>query len=128
MKQNLHLKQIWNRLEALTASESNHAAYRQSLHTINPPCVPFLGLYLTDLVFLDDGNADTVQVGDQAFINFDKRYKTCAIVREIQQYQQTAYALKEWPQLMKYLCRTSHLLDDNHMYKQSLAIEPRAAA
>ncbi|KCV73111.1 hypothetical protein H696_00655 [Fonticula alba] len=34
--------------------------YRNALRTCNPPCIPYLGLYLTDLTFMCDGNPDTV--------------------------------------------------------------------
>lgn len=34
-----------------------------------------LGVYLTDLTFIEDGNKDTTKAGDKELINFDKRYK-----------------------------------------------------
>ncbi|CAG8769421.1 2943_t:CDS:2, partial [Ambispora leptoticha] len=76
-------------LEALNRimnSTKNFSDYRETLHSVNPPCVPFLGVYLTDLTFIEDGNPDTLKK-DRALINFSKRMKTAEVIREIQQYQ-----------------------------------------
>jgi hypothetical protein len=43
---------------------------RDAVHQANPPLVPYLGVYLSDLTFIEDGNADTVHNG---LINFDKQ-------------------------------------------------------
>ncbi|KAJ1822634.1 Ras guanine nucleotide exchange factor bud5 [Coemansia sp. RSA 2598] len=42
-------------LEAMN-SDHNYANYRELLRKSQPPLLPFLGLYLTDLTFLEDGN------------------------------------------------------------------------
>ncbi|KAJ2157950.1 Ras guanine nucleotide exchange factor bud5 [Coemansia sp. RSA 552] len=42
-------------LEAMDP-DRNYTNYRTLLRNSNPPLLPFLGLYLTDLTFLDDGN------------------------------------------------------------------------
>jgi len=58
--ENVH-KKTTQTLEALVAamhSQKSYAAYRELLHTCNPPLVPYLGVYLTDLTFIDDGNQD----------------------------------------------------------------------
>ncbi|KAJ2658973.1 hypothetical protein IWW48_003771 [Coemansia sp. RSA 1200] len=44
------------RLHEALDSDHNYANYRSVLHRSQPPLLPFLGLYLTDLTFLDDGN------------------------------------------------------------------------
>ena len=45
--------------------------YRNHLHTLNPPCVPYVGVYLTDLTFLEDGNPDLIE----GLISWSKRAK-----------------------------------------------------
>jgi hypothetical protein len=44
---------MWNGLQQLMAPQSNCASYRVALHSCQPPCVPYIGVYLTDLTYLD---------------------------------------------------------------------------
>jgi hypothetical protein len=45
-------------LGELVSANKSFKVYRDTLHGINPPCVPYLGVYQTDLTFIDQGNPD----------------------------------------------------------------------
>ncbi|TXT13115.1 hypothetical protein VHUM_01516 [Vanrija humicola] len=47
-------------IEVILDRNKNFANYKEMLKTINPPCVPFFGFYLSALVFIEDGNKDFV--------------------------------------------------------------------
>jgi len=94
------------------------------LHIVNPPCVPFLGVYLKDLTFVADGNDDFIK--GTPLINFGKRVKTANIIREIQQYQSVPYPLQPVPELQDYIITNMQSARDvNEMYSLSLTLEPR---
>ena len=40
--------------------KSNYKAFRELLATCTPPCLPYLGTFLTDLTFIEEGNPDTM--------------------------------------------------------------------
>lgn len=40
-------------LEAIMGMEGSFKVYRQTLVEATPPCVPYIGVYLTDLVFIE---------------------------------------------------------------------------
>ncbi|KAK0519441.1 cell division cycle- protein, partial [Tilletia horrida] len=107
------------------SSTKNFAYYRDLLHKLNPPCVPFLGVWLTDLTFIEDGNPDRLKT-DNRLINFNKRQKTAEIIREIMIYQSTLYNLTPVPQIQDYLeqvlvpSKTQDL-----MFDQSEKLEPK---
>ncbi|KAF9184151.1 hypothetical protein BGZ51_003515 [Haplosporangium sp. Z 767] len=111
-------------LQAVTAPAKNWGDYRQELHSANPPCVPFVGVYLTDLVMIQDGNPDTLK-GTDHHINFYKRVSTAEVIREIQQYQSVPYCLTVVPEIQAYIRRG---LDQSKsvtgLYDMSLALEP----
>ncbi|PUU76882.1 ras guanine nucleotide exchange factor domain-containing protein [Tuber borchii] len=112
-------------MNTLMGATMNFAEYREMLHIVNPPCVPFLGVYLKDLTFVADGNDDFIK-GDQNLINFDKRVKTANIIREIQQYQSVPYPLQPVPELQDYIISNMQSARDvNDMYNLSLSLEPR---
>ncbi|KAK8854953.1 hypothetical protein IAR55_003693 [Kwoniella newhampshirensis] len=50
-------------LDRTLDSSKNFANYKDLLKTINPPCVPFFGFYLSALTFIEDGNKNFIQPG-----------------------------------------------------------------
>lgn len=42
---------------------------RDALHRCDPPCIPYLGLYLTDLSFIEEGTPNFTEEG---LLNFSK--------------------------------------------------------
>lgn len=112
-------------LQALTSSAKNWADYRAELHSVNPPCVPFVGVYLTDLVMIEDGNPDFLRKTDN-HINFYKRVSTAEVLREIQQYQSVPYCLTIVPEIQTFIRRgMDNAKVVTELYDMSLALEPR---
>lgn len=112
-------------MRELIASTKNFSRYREALHAAQPPCIPFLGVYLTDLTFIEDGIASVVK-NNTELINFTKRTKTAEVIRDIQQYQNVPYTLTEVPELRDWILDNMQAASDVHeMYNKSLQIEPR---
>ncbi|KAI1000111.1 hypothetical protein K3495_g8086 [Podosphaera aphanis] len=129
------LKRTWDQIPAKTiailesmrklmGSTKNFGEYRESLHHANPPCIPFFGVYLTDLTFIEDGIPSIIKKSN--WINFAKRAKTAEVIRDIQQYQNMPYSLQAVPELQDYILNNMQAAGDVHeMYEKSLAVEPR---
>ncbi|KAL4893715.1 ras guanine nucleotide exchange factor domain-containing protein [Aspergillus ambiguus] len=117
------IRETLQEMRDLMASDKNFARYRETLRQTNPPCVPFLGIYLTDLTFIDDGIPDMVSPG---MINFSKRSKTADILHDMQQYQNMPYNLQPVAELQEFVIRGIQAADDvAEMYERSLQLEPR---
>ncbi|KAK9421213.1 putative Ras guanine nucleotide exchange factor domain-containing protein [Seiridium unicorne] len=129
------LKRTWDQVPARTqatletmrrlmASTKNFGEYREALHAANPPCIPFFGVYLTDLTFIEDGIPSIIKKTN--LINFAKRAKTAEVIRDIQQYQNAPYNLQPVPDLQDYILSNMAAAGDVHeMYDKSLVVEPR---
>jgi RasGEF domain len=112
-------------LKKATDHSRNYADYRQQLRKVALPCLPFLGLFLTDLTFTDDGNPDTRNAGK--LINFDKYAKTARIIRDLIRYQ-APYALAEVLEIQALLFQSIDErsgMDVQELYEHSLKLEPR---
>ncbi|KAK1147946.1 hypothetical protein N8T08_000462 [Aspergillus melleus] len=110
-------------LRQLMSSSRNFVQYRETLRDSEPPCVPFLGIYLTDLTFLEDGIPNHTSTGH---INFTKRARTATILHDLQQHQITSYPFQPVPELQDFLTAGIQSAKDVHeMYDRSLDLEPR---
>lgn len=112
-------------LKKATDHSKNYSDYRSALKRAGLPCLPFLGLFLTDLTFTDDGNPDTRNAGK--LINFDKYAKTSRIINEVIRYQ-SPFPLTEVPEIQEYLLGSINdrgQRDHQELYEISLRLEPR---
>lgn len=123
----LKYKVIWETIQKATDSQRNFAEYRQRLKKANAPCLPFLGIYLTDMTFIDDGNPDcrTSPNGKQ-LINFNKYVKMAKILNEINHFQ-VPYKFIEVEEIQGYIKTTLQKVqqDDELFYARSLKCEPK---
>ncbi|KAI9225572.1 MAG: ras guanine nucleotide exchange factor domain-containing protein [Piptocephalis tieghemiana] len=122
---------IFDRLLAICDHSRNFAVYRARLRQVLPPCLPFMGLYLTDLTFIDDGNTALRRgtTAKRVMINFGKYMKTVVLLNEIQRFQVEAHKIHEHPGVQAALTRwfeqSTSQSDQETLYQMSLALEPR---
>ena len=106
--------------ETVMCRDQNFKNFRAKLHSADPPSIPYLGVYLTDLTFIEDGNSDLT--GD--LINFVKRQQVSGVIQEIQQYQHAPYCLEKVDFIEEWLLDLKYV-DEDEAYKLSMTIEPR---
>lgn len=117
--------QTLNYIRKLMGANRNFTEYREMIHSVNPPCIPFLGIYLQDLTFIEDGNPDFLAKSNN-LINFAKRQKTAEVIREIKQFQSSPYNLQEVAVIQQFIrSNLDDSLDVETLYERSLEIEPR---
>jgi len=107
-------------LEKTMSSDSSFKTYRDTLMQCQPPCIPYLGTYLTDLVFVDE-NPDFI--GN--LINFSKRRLVYHVICQFLQYR-LPYPIMPVYQVNSLLSKLPQL-DEAELFSLSLAREPRKA-
>eukprot|EP01080_Neovahlkampfia_damariscottae_P003929 gene3929-7139_t len=114
-------KKKFQYLHQQTSPSGAFSNMRSRLISVKPPCIPYVGVYLTDLTFIQDGHPK-YQNGK---INFVKCLQFAKVIREIQTYQNTKYYFHDVPSLVEYLKSFNGLKSDEELYQKSLVIEPR---
>ncbi|KAL2130861.1 hypothetical protein VTI74DRAFT_5851 [Chaetomium olivicolor] len=126
-------KEMLKTLQATVDINQNYKVLRAQLHKEVPPCLPFLGMFLTDLTFVDAGNPATKMTDTgMTVINFDKHTRTAKSIGELQRFQ-IPYRLTELPDLQEWLTaqvdrfrgkdKTGNAQATH--YRKSVLLEPR---
>lgn len=113
---------IWKKLEKTMDPEGSFANYRKQIAAAGAPSLPYLGVHLTDYVFIEDGNPGTIN----NMINWKKRDLLIETIMKLQQYQTTSYNIEVVEPIYTFL-REFPFLDDAVMYDISTTLEPKTS-
>jgi son of sevenless-like protein len=86
------------RFRDIFARDRNHRNLRNIMRDMVLPVIPHIGLFLQDLVFIDDGNekmTDNKNLGRSSMINFNKCVRCADRINTIAHYQKHPYSVKE---------------------------------
>uniref|UniRef100_A0AAY4BYS7 Ras-specific guanine nucleotide-releasing factor 2 n=1 Tax=Denticeps clupeoides TaxID=299321 RepID=A0AAY4BYS7_9TELE len=111
-------KALMDKLQKPVSSEGRFKNLRETLKNCNPPCVPYLGMYLTDLAFIEEGTPNFTEEG---LVNFSKM--RMVTVDTNQPKQRPLFF-----QVTQYLMDKTLIMDEDTLYDLSLKIEPRLPA
>jgi son of sevenless len=120
---------FWQEMERLVSSSKNFQYYKAQLRRKNAPCIPYLGVNLSGLTFIEQGNNDFLpdpkgEKPDDYYVNFYKRSLIAQVINQSRQYQMTPYNLSVVPELQRLFLRVP-ALDEKDAYAASLLAEPR---
>jgi len=109
-------------LTTLMSSTKSYQAYRQDQRACSAPSLPYIGVNLTDLTFMEEGNPDRVGTSS---INFRKFKVIQEVIATITALQNTPYEITPEEPLFHFLQSVASPLDEEGLYNLSLEREPR---
>jgi RasGEF domain/RasGEF N-terminal motif len=115
-------------IEALMAPDHSFKRYRAQLNTRKRPALPYIGVYLTDLTYIQDGNQDSRNdvAGDRRvhLVNFTKREQVVDLLKEIDFFQRVAFPFVALQPVFQFVS-TPPAFDERTLYRLSLIREPQ---
>jgi hypothetical protein len=111
-------------LKALFSSKASFSAFRLFLKstTMQPPCMPYMGIYLKDIVYLHQ----MPNYVSQGIVNVTKMASLAAKLMEIHSYQMTPYHFGSNYDVIKVLQSKPMYPTEDEQYKASTNLEPIA--
>ena len=82
-------------LEELMSSDRSYANYRQALKSVALPCIPFLGVFLRDLIYIEQPKGNLIHVG--------KLLASSEIIFTLMSYQSISYDFTPHRTLQEYI-------------------------
>ena len=113
--------ELWDTLKEIIKPEDNYTKLRQLMSVPASPAIPFLGVYLGDLIKLDEN--ETYLPGTR-LVNLTKLRAIAEIVFRIQAMQRSPYSLEIVPGVQEFLT-TAPVFGENELFKQSLQREEK---
>ncbi|KAI8818096.1 ras guanine nucleotide exchange factor domain-containing protein [Fimicolochytrium jonesii] len=110
-------------LEKLMSSEHAFAAYRQALKYSELPCIPYLGVFLRDMLYIDESKDKRAD----GTINLPKFLHMGDVILMIQNYQSRTYHVPPDPYITT-LILSQPVMTEELAYERSFELEPRVSS
>jgi len=125
-----HTRQSFDRLADLFSDRDNWARLRDHMNSIalkHAPCIPYLGLYLTDLMMVDIAHPSSGGIDSD-----HRQFKMNNILRLLSELQQSSYdnlsvinTIQEYLSDVRYIDELQKFLEDDQ-FKLSERLEPNS--
>eukprot|EP01125_Pyxidicula_operculata_P017318 TRINITY_DN6066_c0_g1_i1.p1 TRINITY_DN6066_c0_g1~~TRINITY_DN6066_c0_g1_i1.p1 ORF type:complete len:1343 (-),score=351.14 TRINITY_DN6066_c0_g1_i1:708-4736(-) len=119
-------QELYNQINMHQDPSNSFKFLREQLRGAKNSVMPYLGTYLSDLTFMDDGNPDYIEVDNVKLINLPKHNLIMRTIKQIQNYQNLKYDIQHKEPLYTFLYQMP-VLEEKELYEMSLEREPRGA-
>jgi len=116
-------KEILTEIKSQFSTGGNWKIYRELLQQTTVPVIPYIGIALTDITFIDDGNGDLLGP-DNLLINWKKCTLFYRVLSDLRRLQHGEYPFRIVPEIQEHIQKIIDT-DEKQLHQRSLLIEPR---
>eukprot|EP00009_Paramoeba_aestuarina_P015448 CAMPEP_0201529642 /NCGR_PEP_ID=MMETSP0161_2-20130828/42356_1 /ASSEMBLY_ACC=CAM_ASM_000251 /TAXON_ID=180227 /ORGANISM="Neoparamoeba aestuarina, Strain SoJaBio B1-5/56/2" /LENGTH=201 /DNA_ID=CAMNT_0047931557 /DNA_START=847 /DNA_END=1449 /DNA_ORIENTATION=- len=117
------MKNLFEHMQNVFSHRASFTTYRALLQGTSPPCLPYLGLCLADLTFLDDGNKEE----DDSLHNLKKWEMMGRVINQFYKCQKPSYSDIFDPGEGDFIesLKTYEFLEEKQCHHYSTFLEPK---
>lgn len=97
-------KELFEECGELLSVAQKFKNLREALKLVSPPCIPYFGIFMSDLATIETCNREFII--EEQLININKKRICAKIIKDIRRLQQTKYSFIQISYLRKILTRT----------------------
>eukprot|EP01125_Pyxidicula_operculata_P014727 TRINITY_DN493_c0_g1_i1.p1 TRINITY_DN493_c0_g1~~TRINITY_DN493_c0_g1_i1.p1 ORF type:complete len:870 (-),score=159.75 TRINITY_DN493_c0_g1_i1:161-2770(-) len=112
----------FKKLEDIFSPNDNYKNLRERHSIADPPAIPYVGLFLSDLTFIDEGNENFLK---DKHVNMYKLRLIGKAIATMMRFQSIGYNFKQVKPIQNYLEKERTMLDEQLQFEVSQYIEPR---
>ena len=124
---------LFEEITNLMSPAQSYKEYRHHIESLKRPCVPYIGVYLSDITFIEEGNTDLIEYPDDAsgltLVHFEKFRLISRVIYDMRRYIDVGYEL-DCDEDFLYDIMAMHIPDvsETVLYELSLLYEPRSSS
>lgn len=114
---------IFEKLNKLMSPEGSYSKYRKTLANAKPPCIPYIGIYLRDLTYIESTPGKREIDGKQD-IRFNQNLRVYGVIHFLKNYQNFPYEHQSIEELTNMLMNMPTMTDEE-CHATSRRLEPK---
>lgn len=111
----------WQSLSAQLSPKDNFKAFRTAMKEAKSPCLPYIGVYLNDMVYAESSTSTQLPTGK---INFFKMTTISKALQSITRFQDKDFGYPMDKKTQQWLTFSMVVMDADLLAKASLRCEP----
>jgi len=113
-------KSVYEKFSHIMTTKQNFQAYRHALSATKLPAIPYVGVLLKDLIFLEEGNP--LRLGNGLF-NFDRIHLLGRFMLDTHKFKRTSYDIPVLPAVQSFFGNLKPMDNDDALWAASIAAE-----
>lgn len=115
--------EILEHLNSLMSPDQSYSMYRKKLAESNPPCIPYIGIYLRDLTYIESTPGKR-EIDGLEGIRFKQNLQVFNVINMIKSYQKVEYEFDSIPEL-NVMIHEMPSMTEEECYSTSYRLEPK---
>ncbi|KAH0785855.1 RasGEF domain containing protein [Histomonas meleagridis] len=114
-------KTFFEQAIALCSNDDNYGNYRNALTTVQQPCIPFVGCFQRDLIYIHEMSPDIIN----GMINLHKCNEAVKVLVKMSEFQSCTYPFQSHPKIQEIITKIPNEIKNETLMRISMQREAK---